>query len=69
MVLSLRSDDLTYNPSFSTIRCVEAECSALVTRVKLQSRVGSSGTIVVSLILVVVVVVVFYKGVWGGWDG
>ena len=50
MVLSLRSDDLTYNLSFSTINCGKAECTAPVTRVKLQSRVTSSVAIVVSLI-------------------
>ena len=33
MVLSLRSDNVTYNPSFSTIDCGKAECSAVVTHV------------------------------------
>ena len=33
MVLSLRSNDLTYKPSFSTIKCDKAECSPLGTHV------------------------------------
>ena len=34
MVLSLRNDDLTYNPSFSTVNCVKAECLVPVTHVQ-----------------------------------
>ena len=40
-----RNDDLTYNPSFSTINCGKGGGN---TCVKLQSRVTSSGAIVVS---------------------
>ena len=50
VILSLRSDGLTYNPIFSTINCGKTGCSAPATHVKLQSRVTSSVTTVVSLI-------------------
>ena len=54
MVLSLRSDDLTYNPIFQLSTVLR-----LSVHVKLQSRVTSSGAIVVSSIF-------FSLGGWGG---
>ena len=49
MVLSLRSDGLTYNPSFSTINCDKAECLAPVAHV--QSYSSKSQVLVPQLLI------------------
>ena len=49
MVLSLRSDDLTYNPSFSTINCDKAECLSPVAHV--QSYSSKSQVLVPQLLV------------------
>ena len=49
MVLSLRSDDLTYNPGFSTINCDKAECLAPVAHV--QSYSSKSQVLVPQLLV------------------